>query len=155
MLDTLINRSLIIDHCRSQNINVSQKDIQDEIDRLAKKFQLPTDQYLKLLEKERGVKPEAICWRRCVADVASACRLAAAQLVKGRRRNWTRPTKAEASGPAVKVRLIVLTEPKQAREVHALVVAKPDEFGALARKHSQDRSSRKCQRLDPCRSAAI
>jgi len=146
VLDTLINRSLIIEHCRAQNITVSPKDIQDEIDRLAKKFQLPTDQYLKLLEKERGVKPKQYA-SDVVWPTLALRRLAAAQL---------KVTKAELDqayesqfGPAVKVRLIVLTDQKEAREVHALATAKPEEFGALARKRSKDANSASANGMIP------
>lgn len=138
VLDTLINRSLIIDHCRQQNITVTQKEINEEIERLAKKFQIPTDQYLKMLEKERGVKP-----RQYATDVVwptlALRRLAAAQLK-------ITPAELEQAyesqfGAAVKVRLILLTSSAKAKEVYALATAKPQEFGALARKHSEDPSS--------------
>ncbi len=129
-----------------QNITVTQKEIQDEIDRLAKKFQLPTDQYLKLLDKERGVKPKQYA-SDVVWPTLALRRLAAAQL---------KVSKAELDqayesqfGPAVKVRLIVLTDPNEAREVYSLAIAKPEEFGALARKRSKDVNSGSANGLIP------
>lgn len=138
VLDTLINRYLIVEYCRQQNVNVTQKEIQEEIERLAKKFQIPVDQYLKMLEKERGVKP-----RQYATDVVwptlALRRVAAAQL-KVSRAELDQAYESQF-GPGVQVRLIVLTDMKEAKEVLALVQAKPEEFGALARKRSKDVNS--------------
>lgn len=138
VLDTLINRYLIIEHCRQNNITVTQKEINDEIERLAKKFQIPTDQYLKMLEKERGVKP-----RQYATDVVwptlALRRLAASQL-KVSRAELDQAYQSQF-GEAVKVRVILLSNQAKAKEIHDQVLARPEEFGALARKHSEDPSS--------------
>ena len=58
VLESVMNKHLIMSYCQQRQINVTQKDVQDEIDRMARKFGLTTDQYLKMLKQERSIKPE-------------------------------------------------------------------------------------------------
>ena len=57
VLEDLVNKTLIVQACQTQNISVTQKDIDDEISRTARKFQLSTEMYLKLIQDERGIAP--------------------------------------------------------------------------------------------------
>lgn len=138
VLESITNRKLIDGYCRQQGISVTDQEIDEEIDRLARKFSLPTDQYLKMLEKERGIKPmqygKDVIW-----PTLALRKLAAPKLTVSKQEL------AEAYdsqfGPAVKARMIVLDDEKQAREVLAKAVAKPGEFGVLARNYSKDVNS--------------
>ncbi len=137
-LDGLVSKELIVEHCERLHVTVTAQEVQAEIDRLAKQFQLPTDQWLKMLEKERGVKPRQygndVIW-----PLLALKKVAQSELVV---------TKAEIEqgfqsefGPAVKVRLIAISDEKKARSVLAQARAQPEEFGALARKYSEDVNS--------------
>ena len=81
-----------------------------EIDRMASKFQVGKDQWLKLLEKERGITPE-----RYAQDIIWPT-LALRELAKDQLQ-ITRSELDEAYesefGPGVKVRLIAIENPKQ------------------------------------------
>ena len=54
----MIDRQLIIAECRRQHIQISGADLDREIQRLAKRFGLPVDQWLKLLQQERNITPQ-------------------------------------------------------------------------------------------------
>ncbi len=138
VLESLVNRMLIQAACQERHITISDKDVEDEIDRISRKFALGKDQYLKMLEKERGLKPyryaHDIIW-----PTLALRQLAAGELTVS-------PQELDQAfisefGPSVRVRLIALDDAARAREVHAQAVAKPEEFPALAKKYSQDINS--------------
>jgi parvulin-like peptidyl-prolyl isomerase len=138
VLESIVNRKLIETGCQKRNIAITEQQVDAEIDHMARKFQLGQDQWLKLLEKERGITPE-----RYAQDIIWPT-LALRELARDRlqitRRELDEAFESEF-GPAVKVRLIALEDGAQAKRVHAEAVAKPEEFGALAKRHSQDPNS--------------
>ncbi len=77
ILDNMINRHLILQECNHRGIEVTKQEVSDEIRRLAGKFGLTLESYLKLLQEERDISPgqysREIIWpmlalRRLVAD---------------------------------------------------------------------------------------
>jgi parvulin-like peptidyl-prolyl isomerase len=138
VLESLVNRSLIESGCQRRNIVITDEQIEAEIDHMAAKFQVGKDQWLKLLQKERGIRPE-----RYAQDIVWPT-LALRELAKDRlqitREELDKAYESEF-GPAVKVRLIAIDDAAKARQVHSQAVARPEEFGALAKKHSQDPNS--------------
>ena len=58
VLESVLNKYLIMQYCQARQINISQADVNEEIDRMARKFGIATDQYLKMLKQERGIKAE-------------------------------------------------------------------------------------------------
>ena len=138
VLESLFNRRLVDKHCRDRGVTVSQQEIDEEVDRIARKFSLPKDQYLKMLEKERGIKPTQY-GKDIVWPTLALRKLAAGQLtVSPQELN-----KAYESqfGEAVKARLIVLHDRGEAEKILGLAKARPEEFGTLAAKHSKDVNS--------------
>lgn len=138
VLESLINRTLIADYSAAKGIQVTRQQVDEEIDRMAQRFNVSRDEWLKMLEKERNIS--ATQYANDIIWPTIALRMVAGTLVQ--------PTEAEVRdayetqfGPAVQCRLIALdTEPK-AREVLALATAKPDEFGNLAKQYSADVNS--------------
>ena len=55
VLDDLINRKIILQACDAQGIQVSEAEVQAEIQKTAKKFGLAIDQYIHMLEAERNI----------------------------------------------------------------------------------------------------
>ena len=138
VLESLVNKHLIAEFCQRQQITVSDREVEAEIDRMARKFSLAKDQWLKMLEKERGIKPKQYA-RDIIWPTLALRKLASAQLtVTPQELNEAFESQF---GAAVKARLIVLDSPSEAQRVHAKAAAKPEEFGALARKESKDVSS--------------
>src|SRR5688500_12379901 len=77
VLEGLVNKRLIMHYCKNRNIAVTDQEVDAEIDRMAKRFKIGKEQWLQMLEKERGIRPEQykrdILWptlalRKCAAD---------------------------------------------------------------------------------------
>src|SRR5687768_18148658 len=99
---------------------------------MAKKFNIATDQYLKMLKQERGIKPEQYA-TDIVWPMLALRRLAKDQI---------EPTPEEIQkafaaqyGESIKARIIVLDDADLARRVHAQAAQNLDDFSALAKHH--------------------
>ena len=135
VLETIVNKTIIEQACRKQGVAVTRQDVDAEIDAMSRRFNVPRDKWLELIQQERGVTPkqyaEEIVW-----PMIALRRLAHAGI---------EPTPEEISqafenqfGAAVKARIIVVRSRPEAERLRGLAVAAPDEFGALARQHSVD-----------------
>ena len=58
VLDGMINKTLIVQECQRQHIEITAADVDREIQRMAKRFGLPVDQWLTLLKQERHLDVE-------------------------------------------------------------------------------------------------
>ena len=135
VLETLVNRTLIEQACRKAGVTVTAADVTAEIEAMAKRFSVPTDKWLELIEKERGIEP-----RQYADDIVwpmLALRILA--------RDAGEPTAEEIRlayetrfGPAIKARIIASRTRGEAEKLRAQAIAAPDEFAALARQHSVD-----------------
>ncbi|MFM1904717.1 MAG: hypothetical protein RLZZ440_2617 [Planctomycetota bacterium] len=135
VLETLVNRRIIEQACRGKGIAVTRQDVDAEIDTLAKRFSVPRDQWLELIQKERGIAPE-----QYATDIVWPM-LALRALAQGE----GEPTEAEIQqafenrfGPAVKARILVSRTRGEAESLREQALAAPDQFGSLARQHSVD-----------------
>lgn len=138
VLDNLLNKHLINDECQRLGIAITSEEVAAEIDRMAIRFGVPKDQWLKLLEEERHIKPAQ--YAKDIIWPTLALRKLAAQRCE--------PTEEEVQqayetqyGASVKGRLIVCDKEEKARYVYALAVQKPDEFPELAKQYSDDATS--------------
>jgi parvulin-like peptidyl-prolyl isomerase len=138
VLESMVNRTLILASCQQRNIVITDKQVDEEIDRMARKFSFSKDQWLKTLEKERGIKPARYA-KDIVWPTIALRELAKNQLTVSQQ-ELDEAYESEF-GPAVKVRLIAIENPQKAREVHAKAVAHPEEFGSLAKTYSKDGNS--------------
>jgi parvulin-like peptidyl-prolyl isomerase len=138
VLESLMNKHLIAEHCKRRNIVVTTKEVDIEIDRMAERFGVPTDQWLKLLKEERGISPaqyaKDIIWPtlalRKLAD--SRLQVSKADLQEAYETQF---------GPGVQARVIVTNDEKKARELRADVMKNPEEFGNIAKEKSEDPGS--------------
>lgn len=139
VLDNLINKRLIEQECAAKGIRVTSGEIDAEIARQAKTFRATTEQWLKLLEDERNLKPEQyardIVWPKLALKKLTADRIevTAEDLQKGFESSF---------GPRVKARMILMHDQRQLQQVWAQAKASPENFGRLARDHSEDPGSR-------------
>jgi parvulin-like peptidyl-prolyl isomerase len=138
VLESLVNKQLIAEHCRLKNIAVTQQEVDEEIKRMAEKFGLPKDQLLKMLKEERGISPaqyaNEIVWPTIALRKLAADRLTVTK--QDLQEAWEM-----LYGPAVQTRLIACNSREEAEKVRALAVANPDDFGNLAKVHSVDPNS--------------
>lgn len=138
VLETLVNQRIIAQACQKAGVSITVADVDAEIDAMATRFQVPRDQWIELIGRERGISESQyrteIVWPM----------LALRQLAHSK----SEPTDEEIDqeferqfGPAVKARIIVSRTQHDAEQVRALAVAAPEDFGGLARQHSVDVTS--------------
>lgn len=138
VLESLVNKLLISQQCKRRNIVVTRGDVDGEIQRMARRFNLSTEQWLKMLKKERGINPA-----QYASDIIWPT--LALRRLAGERLTVTRDelTKAYETkyGEAVDARLIACKDRDKAEKIRAAAVAKPDEFAKLAKDYSEDAPS--------------
>jgi hypothetical protein len=57
VLESMVNKHLIVAECRRQGLEVTRAEVDAEIERMAKRFGIPVDQWLKMLKQERNITP--------------------------------------------------------------------------------------------------
>lgn len=138
VLEGMVNKHLIAMCCDQQGTSVTRKEVDDEIERMANKFKLPKDEWLKMLKQERGIGAEQ--YAEDIIWPTLALRKLAAGKLKATDAEIQKAFEAEF-GEAVKARLIVLDNAKKAAEIRAEATANPESFGRLAHQHSVDVNS--------------
>jgi len=135
VLESLCNKYLIILECQRRGISVTQEEVNGEIERMAKRFKLPVDQWLKMLKQERGIHPKQyandIIWPTLALRKLGGERLQVTQ-------EEVQTDYESLYGPAVKGRIIVCNDLPKAMQMRAKASAKPGEFGSLAKEYSDD-----------------
>lgn len=138
VLESLVNKRLIMSHCEKRGITITQQEIAAEVDRMAKRFKLGREQWFEMLERERGISPEE--YARDIVWPTLALRKLAAETVQ--------PTPEEIEeayqsqfGEMVGARLIAVNNEDLARQLQAQLVANPDNFARVAIEHSIDVNS--------------
>jgi parvulin-like peptidyl-prolyl isomerase len=138
VLDNMVNRHLILQACASSGIEVSKQQVTDEIQRLASKFGLSMDSYLKLLQEERDIDPNQ--YSREIIWPMLALRRLVADEVKVSQEEFNRAYMSQF-GEAIKCRLIMTSSHGKATQVLAQAKANPASFASLAKQFSEDEAS--------------
>lgn len=146
VLDNLLNKHLILQACSAKGINITQGDVNDEINRVSQKFGLTTKLFLQSLQEERDISPEQyaseIVWPML------ALRALAADKIQVHTDEIERVLQSEY-GPKVQVRMIAVTQADKAQQLYAQATANPDQFRRLAKEHSDDAVSASVEGLLP------
>ncbi|MDO4569575.1 MAG: peptidylprolyl isomerase [Planctomycetia bacterium] len=135
VIERVVSRQILQIACNRANIVISPEEIQAEIEETAKRFRLPTDQYLSLLERERGISPRQYVYDAVWPSVAvrklvgATVKVTPEELQKEYERRY---------GTAVKVRLISCKTMEEAAKIREQAVAKPEDFPKLAQEYSTD-----------------
>jgi parvulin-like peptidyl-prolyl isomerase len=138
VLESLVNKRLITNHCANHDIKVTQAEIDAEIDRMAKRFQLGREQWLDMLEKERGVTAQEYA-RDIVWPTLALRKLADKELQVSPEE--IQKAYEQEFGPMVRARLIAVSDGAKARQIHAQLTANPESFAKVAIEHSEDVNS--------------
>ena len=138
VLESLMNKHLIAEHCKLRNIVITNKEVEEEIDRMAARFGMPADQWLNLLKEERSITPGQYA-KDIVWPTVALRKLADARL-------QVTPQDLQQAyetqfGPGVQARVIVANDPQQAAELRAEALKNPEEFGNIAKEKSVDAGS--------------
>jgi parvulin-like peptidyl-prolyl isomerase len=137
-LETLINKQIIQQASQARGITITDKDLDEEIHNVAKRFNLTVDRWLALLASERDV--DAQQYRYDIIWPTLALRRLAAKQIVVTQEDYQQAFDSEY-GPKVKVRLIVLSSRAKADQVLAKAKASPDNFPRLAKELSEDKAS--------------
>lgn len=146
VLSNVLNKKLILQACEAKGVRITQKDVDDEIERTAGKFRLSTNLFLKVISEQRDITPE-----QYAADIIwpmLALRSLARDMIVVSDEDLNQAIRTEF-GEKVQVRMIAVQDAALAGGLHAQVTANPEAFKQLAKEHSQDPSSASVEGLLP------
>ena len=146
VLESMVNKYLILSECRQMGITITRREVDDEIDQMAKSFSLSVEQWMKLLVQERGIKPDQ--YANDIIWPSLALRKLAGEKLRVTQKELAEAFELEY-GAAVKVRLIACGALDRAQKIQALAAANPTEFGSLAKEYSEDAPSASIKGLVP------
>jgi len=146
VLESMVNKYLILSACQQMGITISRREVDEEIEQMAKSFSLPVEQWMRLLSQERGIKPEQ--YANDIIWPSLALRKLAGERLRVTPKELSEAFEMEY-GAAVKARLIICTTAENAQKAQALAAANPAEFGNLAKKYSEDAPSASVKGLVP------
>jgi parvulin-like peptidyl-prolyl isomerase len=146
VLESIVNKHLIMQACQQLGINITNQDVEDEVDDMASKFGLSKGRWLNMLESERDIKPEQ--YRREIIWPTLALRRLASQQIVVSREELQKAFESQY-GRSVKVRVISVATPEKADKILRKVLAAPDEFGDVAKRDSEDTNSAAARGMIP------
>ena len=114
VLESMVNKRLIMLECQQQGITVTRDEVNAEIERMAKRFKIPVDQWLKMLKQERNVTPEQYA-NDIIWPTIALRKLAGEQLNVSREE--LREEFETQYGEQIKVRLIAVEQSGEGQEV--------------------------------------
>ena len=139
VLESMINRATVKLACDDRGVTVSGAEVAAEINAAAKKYEVDRDTWLRTLENERGVTAEQyandVIWPKLALEKLADTEVQVTP-------EDVKQAYMRTYGPKVKARMIMTDNLRRAQEVHAQAAADPAGFGALARRHSIDESSK-------------
>ncbi|HVA47801.1 MAG TPA: peptidylprolyl isomerase [Pirellulales bacterium] len=135
VLETIINKRLIAAECQRRNIPVTNQEVKEEMDRMAARFGLATEQLLKMLKEERHITSQQ--YAKEILWPTVALRKLANDRLKVTEKDFQEAYDM-LYGPAIQTRLIACATLADAERIRALAVANPDDFGNLAKQYSID-----------------
>jgi parvulin-like peptidyl-prolyl isomerase len=138
VLEGLVNKRLIQHYCQNRGITVTEQEIDEEINRMAARFKIGREQWLDMLQRERGINEQQ--YKRDILWPTLALRKVAANELVVAPEELQKAYEAKY-GPAVKCRLIVVSNRDLAQQLHRQLAARPDDFARLAMQHSVDVNS--------------
>lgn len=137
-LADLVKKNLIAIECERSGIVIKEQEINDEIVRMAKTFKFSTEEWLNLLEQERGISAEQYK-QDIILPMLSIRKLAGTQLTITAEE--IQKEYDARFGRAVQVRQIILKSKSDAEQIHAEVKANPEAFASIAKNYSMDPAS--------------
>ena len=146
VLESMVNKQLILNVCKQRGIVITQQDVDNEITRFAQKFNHTTDQWLDLLRRERDITPSQ--YARDIIWPTLALRTLVADEIEITEEEVGKVLESEV-GPKVRVRIIAVREESKAQELRKLATQNPDDFGRLAKEYSEDVKSASARGLIP------
>lgn len=139
VLESMINKRLILHHCTKRGITVTHGEVEAEVDRIAKRFQLDRAHYLELLANERGITEQE--YKRDILWPTIALRKLASNELTVTEQELREEYESQY-GASVQARIIVLDDGPRAQQVQQQLAANPEDFARIAMSESIDVNSR-------------
>lgn len=140
ILDDMINRLIIQQACLKHQIEVTPAEVDAEVVKISKQFNLPVESWYQMLESEQGLTQSQ--YRRDVIWPILALRKLAGEQTEISEEEIKRAYIRDY-GPRVKARIIVLDNQRRAQAVwEEANRGTPDDFERLAAAHSIEPTSR-------------
>ena len=139
VLENMINRTIIQQEMEKRNLTVTETELDQEVLKIAKRFNLPPDTWYQMLQSERDLSP--VQYRRDVIWPMIALRKLAGEEIQISESDMQRAFQRNY-GPRVRVRMIMMDNFRRAGEVWEKAKRNPDDFERLARDYSIEPNSR-------------
>lgn len=140
VLENMINQLIIQQECQRQSLSVSAAEVEQEVARVAKQFNLPLDAWYQMLESERGLNRQQyhddVIWPMLALKklAGSEVQVSEQDMQIGFERDY---------GPRMKGRMILFDgNSRQVGEIWEKCKAAPDDFGRIATEFSSDSHTR-------------
>ena len=146
VLESMVNKHLILQACKREGIRITQKDVDNEIQNIAAKFKMSAEQWIATLAENRNISLEQ--YRRDIVWPTLALKQLAADKLVVSDSDMQKAFETEY-GPKVQVRMISANKKVDAQRLLTQAQAKPDQFGRLAKDHSEDPNSAAARGLIP------
>ena len=138
VLESIINKLLVMNELREQGIEITEGDINQAITDKAETFGLSADRYLKLIESKRNIKIDQykndIVWNELALRQIAEAQIQVTPQELEQRMEFE-------FGAKVQVRQIALTDLEAAKTLREILRAEPENFEKLAKQHSVDTNS--------------
>ncbi|MEZ6087105.1 MAG: peptidylprolyl isomerase [Pirellulaceae bacterium] len=146
VLESMVNKYLILQACKQKGINITNEDVEQEVQRIAAKFGLSVDRYLLMLQQERKIAPTE--YRRDIVWPMLALQTLVAKDIEVTQQEFNQAFQSQY-GESVKCRMIMIGSQQTAQQLHGQAVKAPAQFGQLAKDHSEDEASASVRGMIP------
>ncbi len=133
VLQSMVNKLLVLSECKQRGIVITERDVNREIVRLAESFNLAADAYLQLIESKRNITEDR--YKNDIVWMDLALRQLAARQIEISPEELNAQMELEF-GAKVEVREIVVPQRETAERVREMLLANPDQFSNLAQQYS-------------------
>ena len=141
VLDSLINRKIVQQACKSRGIEVTNQEVAKEITRIASNFNMPVETWYQMLQAERNLTP--VQYQRDIIWPMLALKKLAGTQIKITNDDIHKAY-VKQYGPRAKVKVLMLDNLKKATRLHGELLASKQAtaFETTVREHSVEPNSR-------------
>ncbi len=139
VLENIINRTIIYQACQERGIQVTNEEVDQEIARIANKFNLTPDNWYQMLQAERNLSP--LQYRRDVIWPMLALKKIAGNRVDVTEADLQKAFES-AYGERVMAKMIMFDNTRHAQTVWSEARKNPENFEKLAQEHSIEPNSK-------------
>lgn len=139
VLENIINRTIIFQACQQKGITVTKEEVDQEVSRIAKKFNLTPDNWYAMLQAERNLTP--MQYQRDVIWPMLALKKVAGNTVDVTEADLQKAFES-AYGERVIAKMIMMENSRHMNDVWSKAKKNPDDFDKLAQEHSIEPNSK-------------